>query len=195
MQLNGYEKEKLEEYTVEELREIAATYTVIHNYTKSGQSSTSYKRLVKSQLISLIRNNRDYKNANPKSPFLKNIKYANRIRPIIEDLYRMNDPDEMMNLIISVIENSNRGMTPTPGKYYTYIYYAKTPKISYDRYPLILAGNLLPRGFNGFNYHWGKIRQYNTTDEDRLVSGLYEINKNEFELLKSIPYGKIIRNS
>lgn len=194
MALTGYEK-KLDDYTVEELREIAATYTIIHNYTKKGQSSTTYKRLSKSQLISLIKNDRDYRNADPKSPARKGIRFGNRIRPIVEDLYRMSNPDKMMNLIISAIEDTNRGMIPVTGKYYTYIYYAKTPKILYDRYPLILAGNLLPRGFKGFNYHWQENRQYNTTDGDRLVTGLYEINKDEFELLKSIPYGKIIRNS
>ena len=194
MALTGYEK-KLEDYSVEELRQLAAIYTIIHNYTKTGQSSSTYKRLTKSQLISLIQNDRDYKNADPKLPRRREINFGNRIRPIVEDLYRMKNPDKMMNLIISAIENTNRGMTPVPGKYYTYIYYAKTPKIRYDRYPLIIAGNLLPRGFKGLNYHWEEHRQYNTTDGDRLVTGLYEINKEEFELLKSIPYGKIITNS
>ena len=52
----------------------------------------------------------------------------------------------------------------------------------------------MPRGFRGFNYHLGKIRQYNTQDGDRLLSGLYELSQKEFDTLRSVPYGKLIQN-
>ena len=58
----------------------------------------------------------------------------------------------------------------------------------------IRSGPLLPKGFMGFNYHLGEMRQYNTTDNERLITGLYKINEQEFESLRRIPYGKIIRN-
>ena len=67
MAITGYEKPRLEDYTLEELKEIAASYTIIHSFTKSGQSSTAYSRLTKSQLVSLIRNDDDYKDKNPKN--------------------------------------------------------------------------------------------------------------------------------
>lgn len=190
MKLTGYENPKLEDYTVQELREIAATYTIFHNYTKSGQTSAAYGRLTKSQLISLIRNDDDYKDANPKGTK----KPTNRIRPILEDLRRVQGSDKKMNLILEAIESTNRGMIPESGKYYTFIYYAKTPRLLYDRFPLIVAGDLLSKGFRGFNYHLGKIRQYNTMDGDRLVSGLYEINAAEFDLLRRVAYQRLVQN-
>ena len=99
-----------------------------------------------------------------------------------------------MNLILEAIESTNRGMMPESGKYYTFIYYAKTPRLLYDRFPLIVAGDLLSKGFRGFNYHLGKIRQYNTMDGDRLVSGLYEISTAEFELLRRVAYQRLVQN-
>ena len=57
-----------------------------------------------------------------------------------------------------------------------------------------MAGDTLSRGFRGFNYHLGKIRQYNTVDGDRLVTGLYELSQQEFAILRSVPYGKLIQN-
>jgi hypothetical protein len=59
---------------------------------------------------------------------------------------------------------------------------------------LILAGDILPKGFRGFNFHLGKIRQYNTEDGDRLVSGLYELSREEFSTLLTIPYRKLVQN-
>jgi hypothetical protein len=98
-----------------------------------------------------------------------------------------------MDEILSRLSESERAY-PAPGRYYTYIYHAKTPGIIYDRHPLIRAGDILPRGFRGFNYHLGKIRQYNTEDGDRLLSGLYELSQQEFATLRSVPYGKLIQN-
>jgi len=97
-----------------------------------------------------------------------------------------------MNEILNRAQSTIREF-PEPGKYYTYIYYAKTPNIFYDRHPLITCGEILEKGFYGFNYHWGKIRQYNTVDGDRLLSGLYEISSKELTTLRKIPYGKKIR--
>jgi len=191
MAITGYEKPKLEDYTLEELKEIAAFYTIIHSFTKSGQSSTSYSRLTKSQLVSLIRNDDDYKDKNPKDFRRRPEQIRNRIRPILEDLRRVSSSDKRMNMILEAIENTNRGMFPEAGKYYTYIYYAKTPKLLYDRYPLIKAGDLLSKGFRGFNYHLDKIRQYNTSDGDRLITGLYEISPAEFNLLLRVAYKKL----
>jgi hypothetical protein len=194
MALTGYEKPRLEEYTLQELKEVAATYTIIHSYTKSGQTSAAYSRLTKSQLISLIKNDEDYKDKNPKDSRRISGKPRNRIRPILEDLRRVQGSDKKMNLILEAIESTNRGMMPESGKYYTFIYYAKTPRLLYDRFPLIVAGDLLSKGFRGFNYHLGKIRQYNTMDGDRLVSGLYEISTAEFELLRRVAYQRLVQN-
>lgn len=194
MALTGYEK-PLDQYTREELIEIATNYTVSYK-TAAGNTSTSYSRLPKSKLVQIIKRDYEYIDANPKKPRRKKGKgpSSNRIQPILNNLLGVEDPDDLMNEIINAIKDTNVGMTPSPGNYYTYIYYAKTPRITYDRYPLIRSGPLLPRGFVGFNYHLGEMRQYNTNDGERLVSGLYQINEQEFESLRKIPYGKLIKN-
>jgi hypothetical protein len=193
MALTGYEK-PLDEYTRDELIEIAEFHTIYHT-TASGKGSTSgYKRLKKEQLISIIKNDRDYISKNPKAPRRIDGKIlTNRFSDFKKSLNGTEKPDRLMNEIMSILSGTESAY-PLPGKYYTYIYYAKTPKILYDQHPLILAGDMLPKGFLGFNYHLGKIRQYNTADGDRLVSGLYELSQQEFATLRSVPYRKLIQN-
>ena len=193
MPLTGYEK-PLDEYTRDELIEIAEFYTIYYT-TASGKGSTSgYKRLKKEQLISIIKNDRDYISKNPKAPRRIDGKIlTNRFSDFKKSLNGTEKPDRLMNEIMSILSGTESAY-PLPGKYYTYIYYAKTPKILYDQHPLILAGDMLPKGFLGFNYHLGKIRQYNTADGDRLVSGLYELSQQEFATLRSVPYRKLIQN-
>ncbi len=191
MELTGYEK-RLEDYTKEELVEIAEKYSIYYT-TATGEGRISgYNRLNKTQLISLIRNDRDYKSSNPNNR-IRRPDTENRFSKFKESLFGNEKPEELMDEILSIAKDTQRSL-PIPGKYYTYIYYAVTPKITYDLHPLIIAGDMLPKGFRAFNYHWGKIRQYNTVDGDRLVSGLYELTAQEYNTLKSVPYAKFIRN-
>lgn len=193
MALTGYEK-PLKDYTKEQLVEIAQNYTIYYR-SASGQGKLSgYNRLTKEQLINIIKNDSDYIDANPKSPRrIDGKKRTNRLKDFKESLIGVETPERLMDEILSRLGGSERDY-PSPGRYYTYIYYAATPGIIYDRHPLILAGDLLPKGFRGFNYHLGKIRQYNTVDGDRLVSGLYELSQQEFATLRSVPYGKLVQN-
>ena len=193
MPLTGYEK-PLDEYTRDELIEIAEFHTIYYT-TASGKGSTGgYKRLKREQLISIIKNDRDYIRANPKAPRRIDGKIlTNRFSDFKKSLNGTEKPDRLMNEIMSILSGTESAY-PLQGRYYTYIYYAKTPKILYDQHPLILAGDMLPKGFLGFNYHLGKIRQYNTVDGDRLVSGLYELSQKEFATLRSVPYRKLIQN-
>ena len=193
MALTGYEK-PLDEYTRDELIEIAEFHTIYYT-TASGKGSTGgYKRLKKEQLISIIKNDRDYISKNPKAPRRIDGKIlTNRFSDFKKSLNGTEKPDRLMDEIMSILSGTESAY-PSQGRYYTYIYYAKTPKILYDQHPLILAGDMLPKGFIGFNYHLGKIRQYNTVDGDRLVSGLYELSQQEFATLRSVPYRKLIQN-
>ncbi len=190
MTLTGYEK-PLDQYTQKELAEIAKTYTVYYT-TATGQGRISgYQRLSKTQLISLIKNDSNYIEADPKAPRrIDGKRLTNRFKDF---KFRTRNADNLMNEIVSRLSGTEV-LYPSVGRYYTFIYYAKTPGIIYDRYPLIKAGDPLPKGFFGFNYHLGKIRQYNTEDGDRLVSGLYELSQKEFETLRSVPYRKLIQN-
>ena len=193
MALTGYEK-PLGDYTKDELIEIAVSYTVFYTTASGKGSYGGYKRLKKEQLISIIKNDRDYISKNPKAPRRIDGKIlTNRFGDFKKSLNGTEKPDRLMNEIMSILSGTESAY-PLQGRYYTYIYYAKTPKILYDQHPLILAGDMLPKGFLGFNYHLGKIRQYNTADGDRLVSGLYELSQQEFSTLRSVPYRKLIQN-
>jgi len=193
MALTGYEK-PLKDYTKEQLVEIAEFYSIYYTSASGVGKLGGYKRLNKDQLVSIIKNDSDYIDANPKAPRRTGgKKFTNRLKDFKESLFQIESPEELMNEILTRLSGTERAY-PSPGRYYTYIYYAKTPGILYDRHPLIKAGDLLPRGFRGFNYHLGKIRQYNTQDGDRLLSGLYELSQTEFAILRSVPYGKLIQN-
>lgn len=187
MALTGYEKESLEEYTLSELKEIATKYSISHQYTKTGATSTSYSRLNKTQLIYIIKYDADYQRANPKlrsgGRGVKQ-KSDNRIISVKRDLVGIESASELMNMIIEKLQDTERER-PSAGKYYTYIYYAKTPNIIYDRYPLVMASEPMDYGFFGFNYHWGKMRKYTFPE---VASPFYEVTMSEFNTLRSIPY-------
>ena len=115
----------------------------------------------------------------------------NRIEEINEDLEKVvGDPEEMMLLIMEALNNT---VTPIPevGQYYTFIYNAKTPDITYDQHPLIACTDLQSWGFKGLNFHWRQSRNY-TWEE--LAGQLYIVQNNELDDLLAIPYGKFILN-
>ena len=115
----------------------------------------------------------------------------NRVREYLSDLNnRTNDPEEMM---LEIMEALNDTVTPIPevGKFYTFVYNAKTPDITYDQHPLIACTSLERWGFKGLNFHWRQSRNY-TWEE--LAGQLYIVQRNELDDLLAIPYGKYILN-
>ena len=115
----------------------------------------------------------------------------NRIREYLSDLNnRTNDPEEMMMEIMEVLNDT---VTPIPevGKFYTFVYNAKTPDITYDQHPLIACTDLQSWGFKGLNFHWRQSRNY-TWEE--LAGQLYIVQYNELDDLLAIPYAKFILN-
>lgn len=189
MALTGHEK-PLDEYSKSELVEIAEFHKIYYKTTSGVGKFGGYDRLSRQKLIFIIKNDDDYKSFPRRG---KDRKLISRVKDIRKNLIGTESPESLMDEILSRLGDTER-QYPTPGKYYTYIYYAKTPGLLYDRHPLIMAGDILPKGFRGFNYHLGKIRQYNTEDDGRLVSGLFELTLQEFEDLKSVPYRKLIQN-
>jgi len=173
--LTGYEK-RLSDYTIRELYALASKYKI-----------KRYKTYSKNDLIQLLKTNPDFISANPNRKGSKTKTPKNRIKPILYLLDGTESPDELMNDILSVL---NKEVTvPTPGKYYTFIYNAKTPNIVYDQHPLIGALQVRQWGFIGFNYHWPEYRQY-TWEE--VSSPILEVYSFEIDDLKKIPYAKMI---
>ena len=99
-----------------------------------------------------------------------------------------NDPEEMMMQIMDLLSGT---VTPIPdvGGFYTFIYNAKTPNISYDQHPLIACTEVLRWGFRGIYLHLRKSRQY-TWDE--VAGQLYIVQYDEVDDLMKIPYRKMV---
>jgi hypothetical protein len=186
MALTGYEKSRLNDYTISELKEIATTYYVTFK-TPGGSTSTNYSRLNKNKLISAIENDRNYRRKGLElvdredRPTDDN---DNRVRKIMNDLIGIESQIYLMKRIREALKDT---VTPVPdeGKFYTYVYKAKTPGIRYDMHPLIACTEVYSSGFTGFNYHWGKLRKYTWNE---IQSNLYEVDAGEIADLRGIPY-------
>ena len=115
----------------------------------------------------------------------------NRIEEVKDELEKsVNDPEDLMLIIMEALNNT---VTPIPevGKFYTFIYNAKTPNITYDQHPLIACTDLQSWGFKGLNFHWRQSRNY-TWEE--LAGQLYIVQYDELDDLLRFPYGKFILN-
>ena len=115
----------------------------------------------------------------------------NRIEAVKDELEKsINDPEDLMLIIMEALNNT---VTPIPevGQFYTFIYNAKTPDITYDQHPLIACTDLQSWGFKGLNFHWRQSRNY-TWEE--LAGQLYIVQYNELDDLLNFPYGKFILN-
>ena len=116
----------------------------------------------------------------------------NRVETYLSELNNAtNDPEEMM---LEIMETLKDTVTPIPevGKFYTFVYNAKTPNKTYDQHPLVACTSLERWGFKGLNYHWRKSRNY-TWEE--LTGQLYIVQYDELEALLTIPYAKFILNN
>jgi len=114
--------------------------------------------------------------------------FANRIEPIKEELETTNDPEDLMLMIMDAL-NDTVSPIPEVGKFYTFVYNAKTPRIQYDQHPLIACTDLQQWGFKGLNFHWRQSRNY-TWEE--LAGQLYIVDYEELDDLLAIPYAKFL---
>ena len=100
---------------------------------------------------------------------------------------KTNDPEDMM---LEIMELLNDTVTPIPevGKFYTFVYNAKTPGKTYDQHPLIACTALEQWGFKGLNFHWQQSRNYTWNE---LAGQLYIVQWNELDDLMAIPLSLI----
>ena len=111
----------------------------------------------------------------------------NRIEAI-KDQLTSSDPEDLMLQIMEALNNKVEAI-PSVGKYYTFVYNAKTPNVQYDQHPLIACTDLFRWGFRGINFHWQSSRNY-TWEE--LTGQVYMVKSIELDDLLSIPYAKFI---
>jgi hypothetical protein len=117
-------------------------------------------------------------------------KKRNRIAPLVKKLIGTEDADDLMIELMNVLTETRQ--PPQAGRFYVFVYNAKTPNVRYDQNPLIAVTKVYNWGFRGFNYHWGEERQY-TWDE--VAGGMYEVYKEELSDLRRLPFGNIRLNS
>jgi hypothetical protein len=108
---------------------------------------------------------------------------SNRIIGIKDDLKMMDDPEEMMILIMDTLKEIE--IVPDVGNYYTFVYKAKSPDMKYDQHPLIACLEVQRWGFKGLNFHWGQTRNY-TWEE--IPGQLHLVRKSEINDLRDISY-------
>lgn len=112
---------------------------------------------------------------------------SKRVNLLRENLkkYGYSSPDDIMLAIMEVFRDGE--FIPDVGKYYTFIYSAKTKGVEYDEFPLVAVTEIQRWGFRGINFHWGEPKQYTWLEVN---SKLLEIKQNEIEYLRSLPYAK-----
>ena len=112
----------------------------------------------------------------------------NRFEYIVDDIISESSADDRMQKILEVATDVE--VIPDVGRYYTFVYGPKTPRIEYDQNPLIACVEVQRWGFRGLNYHWGKFRNY-TWEE---IGGvLYVVRPSEINDLRNVSYAYFLR--
>ena len=116
---------------------------------------------------------------------------ANRVRSVVDSLIGTEEADDIM---IELMDNLSTTATSSPsvGRYYVFVYSAKTPNIQYDSNPLVAVTDVFEWGFRGINLHVGQYRNYTYNE---LVGQLYEVNSYELSDVRELPFGKMQLNS
>ena len=107
---------------------------------------------------------------------------SERTEELQEQIEGLNDPDDIMMNIMEVFTQTD--LTPDAGKYYTFVYNAKTPGV-YDEFPLVAVTFVDRWGFQGLNFHWGTSRNYTCLE---IVGRLHVIQNDEIDYLRSLQY-------
>jgi len=115
----------------------------------------------------------------------------NRVRSVVNSLIGTEKPDDIM---VELMDNLGTTVTSSPsaGKYYVFVYSAKTPNIQYDSNPLVAVTDVFEWGFRGINLHVGQYRNYTYNE---LVGQLYEVNSDELADVRELPFGNIMLNT
>jgi len=114
----------------------------------------------------------------------------NRVRAVLNGITGKESGDDLMLELLEVV--SETGKIPKVGKFYIFVYNAKTPNIRYDQNPLVAVTDVFQWGFRGLNMHWGEVRQYTWNE---VVGSLYEVFASEIKDLQAIPFANFRINN
>ena len=116
---------------------------------------------------------------------------ANRVRSVVDNLIGTEEADDVMIELMDSLTSTSTS-SPSAGKYYVFVYNAKTPNIQFDSNPLVAVTDVFDWGFRGVNLHIGQYRNYTYNE---LVGELYEVNSDELSDVRELPFGKMQLNS
>ena len=116
---------------------------------------------------------------------------SNRVRSVVDSLIGTEGADDIMIELMDTLTNTVTS-SPSVGKYYVFVYNAKTPNIQFDSNPLVAVTDVFEWGFRGINLHIGQYRNYTYNE---LVGQLYEVNSDELSDVRELPFGKMQLNS
>ncbi|AIX32987.1 hypothetical protein Syn7803US50_3 [Synechococcus phage ACG-2014f] len=117
-------------------------------------------------------------------------KSSNRLKPILDNLIGTEKSDDIMDLVMARLKDSEVN-APIPGKVYIYNYYAKTPNLLYDQYPITSVNAVYNWGFVGYNMHLNKVRQY---DWNQSATSYYELKTTEVKTALILPLKYLVQN-
>lgn len=117
-------------------------------------------------------------------------KQNNRLSRVQKNLVGTESSQDIMNEIMTALRDSEE-QVPRPGAVYSFIYYAKTPELLYDRYPIVAVENVLSWGFKGVNLNIGEPRNY---DFQRVASGFYLLKPQEVATCRNLPLRYMVQN-
>ena len=116
---------------------------------------------------------------------------ANRVRSVIDNLIGTEEADDIMIELMDTLTSTSTS-SPSAGKYYLFVYNAKTPNIQFDSNPLVAVTDVFEWGFRGVNLHIGQYRNYTYNE---LVGQLYEVNPDELSDVRELPFVNITLNN
>ncbi len=107
----------------------------------------------------------------------------NRLERDVSNIIALDDADDRMLAVTEILTETE--VVPDVGRYYTFIYAPKTPRIRYDQFPLIACVGIFQWGFRGYNFHWPAFRNYTWEEVVGYLHTAYPLEMND---LRSIPY-------
>jgi hypothetical protein len=107
----------------------------------------------------------------------------NRLERDVSRIIALDDADDRMLAVTAILTETE--VVPDVGRYYTFIYAPKTPRIRYDQFPLIACVHIEKWGFRGYNFHWPAFRNYTWEEVVGYLHVAYPLEMND---LRSIPY-------
>ena len=116
---------------------------------------------------------------------------SNRVRSVVDSLIGTEGADDIMIELMDTLTSTSTS-SPSAGKYYVFVYSAKTPNIQFDSNPLVAVTDVFEWGFRGINLHIGQYRNYTYNE---LVGQLYEVNPDELSDVRELPFVNITLNN